>query len=143
MARRVLSVISNIIAGFFVYMSGLLSFMSAPSPHGKLGMVLGFSAPAAVFLMIGIALGRFQTWRTSMAAVLLGGLLPVILVIWLFIAVLQSPEVRQYYPQLRTDMFGDYVFGLLWNFPLAVIGIALAASEWFKSRDAGSQTRPN
>jgi hypothetical protein len=81
MARRVVSIVFYVVAGFLVYTVDLLAFTDMSSMPGttkppawaKFAMMGAFSAPVAVALLLGLAINRFRHWKRDVGIVLVSG----------------------------------------------------------------------
>jgi hypothetical protein len=123
--RRAFSIVCKVIAGFFVYMVGLLSLADMPPVTTKFLIVGGFSVPAVVFLLIALALDRFRRWKSTVGIVLLSGTGVNLLVVFVGAMILLSPEFLEFYPDHKLGFFSDYVTGAVWTLVLLGAGIAL------------------
>lgn len=120
MARRLASIICYVMAGFFVYMVCLLSFVSeVPAKYVMVGV---FSTPAVAFMAGGLAISRGKGWRHPVGVVLLSGtgvaagVVGMIFFLWL------SPETRELFSTSSLDFFSDYLAGSVSILLLAALG---------------------
>ncbi|MDX1488233.1 MAG: hypothetical protein R3268_08540 [Acidiferrobacterales bacterium] len=141
MARRLVSIICYVIAGFFVYMVCLLSFVSEVA--AKYVMVGVFSTPAVAFLAAGLAISRSKGWRHLVGVVLLSGtgvaagVVGMVFFLWL------APETRELFSTSSLDFFSDYLAGSVSILLLAALGGWLVISNRranAKSSAPGSRT---
>ncbi len=133
MARKVISTVFYVVAGFLVYMVGVLAFTNMSSLPGstkppawaKLAMMGVFSAPAAVALLAGLAIDRFRHWKRDVGIVLVSGAGVTAFVVLTIACILMSPESRKLFPRNMLDFFSAYIAGMSSILGLIVIGIAL------------------
>jgi hypothetical protein len=127
--RTVFSIVCGVIAGFFVYMVSLLSFIDMPPATAKFLIIGGFAVPLVVFLLAAIALARFRKWKSTLGVVLLSGTGVNVLVVFTLAMLLLSPEFLELFPHHKLDFFSDYVTGGVWTLVLLGAGIALVRSD--------------
>lgn len=120
--RKVLSVILYTIAGFFVYMVCLLSFINQP-PAQKWGIVAGFFVPALLFLCIGLALNRFQNWKRHTGIVLLSGAGLTGFIIFTFACLLMTDEFKRMMQPDTLDFFSAYILGSIFTLATGILGV--------------------
>ncbi len=109
--RQVLSIIFYCVAGFFVYMVGLLAFISGLPHLEKWAFVGGLSVPGVISLLIGLAIGRFRNWRRSTGIVLLAGTAVNALVVLTLICISLSAEYKVMFPRNELAFMSDYRSG--------------------------------
>jgi len=123
MVRKIISVFSYIIGGFFVYVVCLLSFINVPEVGSfKFAIMGGFSIPALIFLVIGAATRRFQNWQSSIGIVMLSGVGFNLIVVITFICILLTPELDKYFHDNKLASFNDYFSGFFVMLVLAGLG---------------------
>ncbi|MDD2708275.1 MAG: hypothetical protein PHV34_09720 [Verrucomicrobiae bacterium] len=133
MARKIISIVLFVVAGFFVYAMGLLAFVNLDSPLFtnrppvwlKFAMVSFFFIPAVAALLLGLAVNRFQNWRRDIGIVLVSGAGMVVFVILSLMCLLLSPEAGRVFPGGGWDLFNSYLFGIGWLAALAGTGVTL------------------
>lgn len=126
MARKLSSIICYVIAGFFIYMVCLLSFVSEVS--AKYVMVGMFSTPAVAFLAVALAISRGKRWKHSVGLVLLSGAGTAVAVVGMVFFMWLSPETRQLFSTSSLDFFGDYIAGSVTTLLMFVLGTWLVVS---------------
>jgi len=134
-ARKVISIICYVAAGFFVYMVSLLSFINEPPVATKLGIMGVFCIPGLISLLIGLAISRFQNWKSNTGIVLLSGAGFTVLVVFTFLCLLLSSEFKELFPEDKLDFFNDYVTGTFCVIVLLFTGALLLR----KTRNAEQQ----
>lgn len=133
MARKVLSIVFYAVAGFFVYGVALLAFIkmdSMPEPTqppvwAKFAMIGVFSAPAAVALLVGLAIDRFRHWKRNVGIVLVSGAGSTAFVVLTLACILMSPESKKLFPRDMLNLFSAYIAGTSTILGFIVIGVAL------------------
>lgn len=123
MIVKLLSVLLKIVAGFFFYMVCVLAFISEPKMLFKCGMLIGFSIPALIALVSGLALTRFNRWRRDTGIVLLSTAGFTAFIVFSMVCMFSSDEFRRLMPPNSMSMFGDYVTG-------GAVIIGFAISGW-------------
>lgn len=123
--RKVSSIILKVIAGFFFYMVSLLAFVNEPPTGGKLGILIGFSVPALVAMVIGLALSHFQNWRRDVGIVLLSATGFTAFLIFTFACFLMTEEVQNMIRPDTLTFFSDYLTGCVVIVGLAILGWVL------------------
>ncbi len=131
--RKVISVVFYVIAGFFVYTVTLLAFVNmdalpsagkAPA-WAKFAIMGGFSIPAAIALLIGAAIDRFQHWKRDLGIVLVSGAGTTAVVAFTMACLLMSPEVKKLFPPGQLDVFSDLVAGVSCIAAVLAVGVVL------------------
>lgn len=123
--RRVLSIICYCVAGFFVYMVGLLAFISGLSLFGKWAFVGGFTVPGLISMLIGLAIVKFHNWRRSTGIVLLVGTAVNALVVLTLICIFFSAEYKVMFPRNELAFISDFRSGFLFMLVIVAVGGAL------------------
>jgi hypothetical protein len=133
--RKVCSVIFHIIAGFFFYLVSVLAFISGLPALGKAGLLAGFSVPALIALVIGLALTGFRNWKRDTGVVLLSTSAFNAFILLTMICLFMSEEARRLMPLDALANFGAYVIG-------GVVIAVFASLGWMLVRtDTGGVTR--
>ena len=123
MLRKIISLFFYILGGFFVYGICILSFISIPEIGSfKFAIMVGFSIPALIFIVIGAAIRRFQTWQSSIGIVLLSIVGFNLIGIITFISILLTPEFDKFFPDNKLASFNDYLSGFSVMLVLAGLG---------------------
>lgn len=91
MIRKVSSVLSYIVSGFFIYMVTLIAFIKVPE-NGKLMMSGIFIIPIILFHFVGLSISRFKNWMKSTGIVLLSGAGMTTFVVFTIVMVSMSDE---------------------------------------------------
>ena len=125
MIRNVLSIILNVIAGFFFYMVSLLGFISESSVNAKWVVMLGFTLPGVLALCAGLAVMRFRNWRRNTGIVLLSAAGFTTFLIFMFAILLMAEEFRVMMQPDTLTFFGDYFTGGSVIAGLAIVGLLL------------------
>ncbi len=133
MARKVISIVFYVVAGFLVYMVSVLAFTNMGSMPGPPSLaawvkfvIMGvFSAPAAVALLVGLAIGRFRHWKRDVGIVLVSGAGVTAFVVLTITSMFLSPDSKKLFPRDMFDFFSAYIAGMSSLLGLTVIGIAL------------------
>lgn len=124
--RKLASIICYVVAGFFVYTTCLLAFVSEAS--AKYAMAGMFSVLAVAFLAAGLAISRGKRWRYAVGLVLLSGTGVAAVVVGMVFFLLISPETRELFPTSSLDFFSDYTAGSVSILVLAALGCWLTIS---------------
>lgn len=120
MARKLGSIICYVIAGFFVYMVCLLSFVSeVPAKYVMAGV---FSTPAMAFMAGALVISRGKGWRRPVGVVLLSGTGVAAGVVGMIFFLCLSPETRELFSTSSLDFFSDYFAGSVSILLLAALG---------------------
>ncbi len=136
MARKVISIVLYVVAGFFIYGVGLLAFTNMdampagsikPPAWAKSAMMGGFSAPAGVALLLGLAIDRFRHWKRDLGIVFLSGAGVAAFVVLTIACLLLSPDSKKLFPRDALDFFSAYATGLSFILGLLAIGVTLIA----------------
>lgn len=70
--RNIIAIFFFIVAGFFIFMMGFLSFYSATNPDGSKASFLGlFCIPPLIFYLVGLAFYRGENWKIATGLILL------------------------------------------------------------------------
>jgi cytosine/uracil/thiamine/allantoin permease len=136
--RKVSSITLKVIAGFFVYMVSLLAFVSEPPTGVKLGILIGFSAPAVVALCGGLALTRFRNWKRDTGIVLLSASGFAAFLIFTFVCLLMTEEFRRMMRPDTLTFFSDYLTGGAVIIGLAVLGWILMKANKEKAEQGAA-----
>jgi len=116
-------------------MVSLLSFINEPPVATKLGIMGVFCIPGLISLLIGLAISRFQNWKSNTGIVLLSGAGFTVLVVFTFLCLLLSSEFKELFPEDKLDFFNDYVTGTFCVIVLLFTGALLLR----KTRNAEQQ----
>lgn len=133
---KVLSVILEVIGGFFLYMTCMMAFMSANTGLVKLVTMLIPSVVGVLALGGGLALTRFRTWRWDIGVVLLSVAGFTSLVVFTFACLFMTEEFPRMIRPGTHDMFSDYLTGGCFILGFAALGwILVKQSQNGASRD--------
>jgi len=122
--RKVIGIIFYVIAGFFIYMVCLLSFINEPNLE-KWGIVAGFTILALLFLSIGLAVNRFKNWKRHLGIVLLSGSGTTCFIIFTVACLLMSDEFKEMMEPDTFDYFNAYITGGVFTFITGALGMLL------------------
>ena len=145
MLPKTLSIFCYIVAGFFVYMIGLLAFLNPrflpsgnkPPLWVKYAIVGGFCIPGVVALVIGLAVSRFRYWKRDVGIVFLSGAGTTAFIAFSMACLLLSPEFKKLFPHNMLAFFSDIVTGLSCILLFSAAGITLIKSS---RREAANHT---
>jgi ABC-type transport system involved in multi-copper enzyme maturation permease subunit len=126
--RRAIGIIFYVIAGFFIYMVCLLSFINQPNVE-KWGIVAGFTLLALLFMSLGLAVNRFQNWKKHLGIVLLSGTGVTCFIIITFACLLVSDEFKDMMEPGTIESFNAYISGGIFTFITGALGILLLKTE--------------
>lgn len=121
--RKVLSVILDVIAGFFFYMVILTGFVKEPSTAAKWRIMLVFAVPAVVALFGGLALLRFHNWKRTSGIVLLSASGFTAFLIFTIACLFMTEEFRKMMQPDTLNGFGDFLTG-------GAVMVCLAGLGW-------------
>jgi len=133
--RKASSVILKVISGFFFYMVSLLAFISTLPTGGKLGILFGFSIPAVLALIGGLALSRFHNWKRDTGIVLLSASGFTAFLIFSLACMLMSEEFRIMMKPDTLTFFSDY-----WTGGGLIVGLAGLGWALVKTKNAEQVT---
>lgn len=125
MISKITSIIFYVIAGFFLYGSCLISFFGKSPYFMKIAIMLGFSIPGLIALLIGLAIRRFRTWKRDTGIVILTSAGLTLMLAFTMFCVLLSPDFEEFFPNYKIDFFNDYLTGFSCIALLILIGILL------------------
>jgi len=125
MARKIISIICYIIAGFFLYAVCMIAFASVPQYFMKIAIMCGFSIPGLIALVIGLAIRRFRTWKRDVGIVFLTASLFTTLIVFTMLCLFLSPEFKKFLPHNETDFSNDYITGSSCVIIFIFIGVLL------------------
>ncbi len=134
--RKVLSVVLEVVAGFFFYMVDVLGFIHAPSPGVKWGLMAGFTVPALLALCGGLALTRFREWKRDSGIVLLSSSGFTVLLVFMCACLLMTEDFRRMLKPDTLVFFSDYFTG--GAVVLGFAGLGLLALRFPQSSDGGA-----
>jgi hypothetical protein len=134
-ARKVISIICYIVAGFFVYMVSFLSFISEPPMTVKFAIMGGFCVPGLISILVGLIISRFQNWKSNTAIVLLSGAGVTVVVVFTIFCLHLSSEFKGLFPDNKLDFFSDYGTGMFCTIIILLTGALLL----WKSKKAKHQ----
>jgi hypothetical protein len=121
--RKILSIASLVMSGFFVYMVCLLAFINLGG--AKYVMVAVFYFVSLLFLLIGIWLKPGRVWLSTAGVVLMWGALTTAFLVLTVFCMLMTPELRNMFPSNPFENFNDYGAGITTTILFFVIGCVL------------------
>lgn len=125
--RKAISIILNVLAGFFFYGAILLGFIEANA--FKWGIIGFFLLIAAIPLVISMALMRFRQWKKAAGIVFMSASGFTAFLIFSFASIYLSEESRKLMPPDIWAKFSDYPAGFGLMLAFAVIGFLLFKSD--------------
>ena len=120
--RKVIGIIFYVVAGFFIYMVCLLSFINHEN-YQKWGIVAGFTLLAVLVLTIGLAMNRFQNWNRHVGIVLLSGTGTSCFIVLTFALLIMSDEFRNMMEPDTIEYFNAYLSGGIFTILMGALGI--------------------
>ncbi|MEV4781287.1 hypothetical protein [Burkholderia sp. LMU1-1-1.1] len=120
--RKVLSVLCHIVAGFLFNIVSVLAFISALPATAKFLMLAGFSLPALIALVVGLAFTGFRDWKRDAGIVLLSTSAWSAFMVLTMACLLMSEEFTRLVPQSASAPMDDYLTGGLFIIVLAIGG---------------------
>ena len=99
----------------------------------KIAIMGGFSIPGLIALAIGLALRRFLTWKRDVGIVLLSAAGLTVLVAFSMLCLFLSPELKEFFPDVKINFFNDYITGLSCIIIFLFIGIFLIKKSKIKT----------
>jgi hypothetical protein len=136
------AVVCYVLAGFFVYAMGLVAFIRAPDGAGGAFTIIVeavCAVPFLFFLLIGLALSGFKSWKRDLGVILLSGLAVTVTVVFTFACMLYYPEYRKLMPPDFLDHINNYAAGAGVNVAMLVLGVVLLLASRGSARPATEQ----
>jgi hypothetical protein len=121
--RNVLSIVSFVLAGFFVYAVCFLAFTNMGA--AKYFLVGVFSIPVFAFSLLGIKLNKSRAWKNSVGMVFMWGAVTTVFAILSFICMLATPDMNKILPADIAEIFSDYLAGTAITILFFVMGYGL------------------
>lgn len=121
--RNFFSILFLCIAGFFVYMLGMLSFMSIGS--AKYFVLIFLLLPTVVLAGLGAALHTQKGWEKSVGLVFLCGFLFSACVVLMAVCISAEPILRDQFGVGILSLLGDYIAGTVINLLFLITGLGL------------------
>ena len=109
--RNVSGIICWVIAGFFLYNVGILSFINQPLWPVKLAILGAFLVPVVVFLLLAAWCRGFSRMGRELGIVLLSAGGVTLFGVLMFVALYASPETAKQMPPNTREMFSAIWFG--------------------------------
>lgn len=122
--RKIFAIIFYVLAGFFVYMVCLLSFVNQPMIP-KWIMTAGFTVPALLFLCFGLGINDFHSWKRDSGVVLLSGAGFTCFLIFTFMCLYMTEDFRQMMKPDSLSFFNTYASGSVFTLSVGILGILL------------------
>jgi hypothetical protein len=125
MLRKVLSIVSLVIAGFFLHCSVAMAFIQVPSFGVKLATTGMFLIPMLLTLFIGLALRSFTQWQRVSGVVLISTAIVCAFLFLTIVCMLYSPELKSVVDQEAWALFSDTFSGVSFFLLVLLSGAAL------------------
>jgi hypothetical protein len=125
MLKKVLSIVSLVISGFFLHISVAMAFIQVPSFSAKLATTGIFLIPMLLTLLIGLALRSFTQWQRVCGAVFISTAIVCALLFLTIICMLYSPELKSVVDQKAWALFSDIFSGVGFFSLILLSGVAL------------------
>lgn len=125
MLRKVLSIVSLVISGFFLYASVIMAFIQVPSFGVKLVMTGILLIPMLLTLFIGLALRSFTQWQRVCGVVFISTAIFCAFLFLSIVCMLYSPEFKSVIDQKAFALFSDIVSGVGFFSLILLSGAAL------------------
>lgn len=110
MLRKILSIMSLVISGFFIYMVTLIAFIKVPSNEKFLISGI-FIIPVILFHLVGLYIVRFKNWMRNTGIVILSGAGVTTLVLLSLITVSMSEEFKTASDVNPLEYFNQWFMG--------------------------------
>jgi hypothetical protein len=127
--KRVGSIVSLVLAGFFLYTFEATAFLKIPSTNSVLPAVLlatFFGVPFAFFLLLGVGLDSFRKWQRLIGVTILSANGGLALVALSFVCFLNSPTIMAAMPPSTVDLrfaYSNWPYGLVVVVLFSVLGV--------------------
>jgi len=121
--RSIFGIIFHIVAGLTINNICVTSFMNIGA--GKVDMMVGYSIPTIVFLLLGVFLYRRNNWKTAVGITLLSGTALSLFTMSFIIAAQLRPDTLGIVKTDAFSIFNDYFSGFLTMGIAAALGIFL------------------
>ena len=125
MLRKVLSIISLVISGFFLHFSVAMAFIQMPSFGAKLATIGIFIIPTILTLFIGLALRSFTQWQRVCGVVFISTAIACILLFLTIICMIYSPELKSVVNRKAWELFSDVISGVGFFSLVSLSGVVL------------------
>lgn len=112
MLRKVLSVVSLVTSGFFLYVLVIMAFVQVPSFGIKLATMGIFLIPMLLALFIGLALRSFTQWRRVCGVVFISTAIFCAFLFLTVVCMFYSPEFKSFVDRKAFALFSDIVSGV-------------------------------
>jgi hypothetical protein len=112
MIRKVLSIVSLVTSGFFLYTSVIMAFIQVPSFGEKLLTTGIFLIPMLLTLFIGLALRSFTQWQRVCGVVFISTAIFCAFLFLSIVCILYSPELKSVVDRKAFTFFSDIVSGV-------------------------------
>jgi hypothetical protein len=125
MLRKVLSIVSFVISGFFLYISIIMAFVRVPYFGEKLATIGIFLIPMLLTLFIGLALRSFTQWQRVCGIVFISTAIFCAFLFLMIVCMLYSPELKEVIDRKAFDLFSDIVSGVGFFSLVSLLGAVL------------------
>jgi len=98
-------------AGFFVYITNLLAYVSMPAQVSKPELSAGFAAMAILCAAIALARARFAAWQRVLGGILIGASLTSVVALAAITWLRSSDAIRHITGAEQLQAFNDYRSG--------------------------------
>ena len=122
MIGKVLSVILHVVAGSFLYVVCMASFLQV---EGKWMPMVIFTVLALVALGGALASWRFSNWKRETGILLISTSGALAFIVFSFLCFFMAEEYRDVFGPKLKDAYGDYVTGLTVIVGYAALGVLL------------------
>ncbi len=107
----VFSILCYSVAGFFLYIVMVLSFVNAVPLAAKYTLIGVFAAIALVGLLLGLLATVFARWQRDVGVVFVSAALFTAFLAITFACLWSSPEFAELVPDHQREFFSDYLAG--------------------------------
>lgn len=118
-----LSNVFLVIAGFFVYSVCVIAF--ADLGVAKYVMIVVFFIPVLGASLLGVKFSKSRTLKESLGLVFMWGAITTLFVIFTFVCILASPDIRNMSTANSVTFFNDYVAGTFFTLSFLLLGYCL------------------
>ena len=112
MLRKVLSIVSLVTSGFFLYILVIMAFIQVPSFGVKLLTAGIFLIPMLLTLFIGLALRSFTQWQRVCGVVFISTAIFCAFLFLTIVCMIYSPDLKSVIDRKTVAFFSDIVSGV-------------------------------